>query len=950
MELLSRYDVRREIGRGGMGVVHEAYDTRLHRTVAIKVLTRAEQESQRTLRFEQEARAASALSHPNIVTIHDIESAGAERYIVMEYVDGEPLSAVIGRGPLSPEVALNYALQMASALGAAHRAGIVHRDLKPANVMITRERQLKIVDFGLSKLLAREASPEASTAAARVATEPGVVAGTAGYMSPEQASGDPVDRRSDVFSFGVVLYEMLAGRRAFDGDSHWSVLRAVIHRNPEPLGSVRPDIPRALQQVVEQCLEKDPARRFASGEYLHDALTRLAAAAPSRAWSGGRWLGRVAVIALLFVAIASAMSLYRAYNDRVRAAALQDLERDIDEGRYATAYVRAQDLARSAPDDVAVRRAVQRVSYPSDIVTEPLGATVSFKEYGDPDAPWYTLGVTPLANLRPPVGALHWRITKDGYEAVERHFWWADGRPVTLHRIGERPARMVHVPADSVPNLGAAGITMVPEFWIDVTEVTNAEFKMFVDAGGYQDQRWWKHSIVKDGQALNFTDAMRMFVDRTGRPGPSTWEGGTYPVGRADYPVAGVSWFEAAAFAEFRGKSLPTVNQWQRASGQANVRKDIGVANFGPGPLAVSSLTDLGAFGTYGLAGNVKEWCWNAVDGQRYVLGGSWNEPPYMATTADARPPIDRAETHGIRLVKHLTAPAESALADIRILPQHAPVRSPVSDEVFAAYRRFYAFERTPLQAVVERADETEHWREERVSIAAAYGKERIPIVLLLPSNARPPYQVVIWCPGSYSLDLPETERLTMSYYFDFVVRSGRAVVMPDFHGMWARRAGTPATAQEPERDAFRERIILSAKDLARTLDYLETRSDVDAASAVFYVFSVGGAMLAVPGVEERLKGVILLSAGLPRRPFPPEIDPVNIAPRMRMPVLFLGGRYDYLAPAAASQKPLFDLIGTSPGAKRHVMFESGHVPERIAVIREVLGWLDETLGPVRTN
>jgi dienelactone hydrolase len=187
---------------------------------------------------------------------------------------------------------------------------------------------------------------------------------------------------------------------------------------------------------------------------------------------------------------------------------------------------------------------------------------------------------------------------------------------------------------------------------------------------------------------------------------------------------------------------------------------------------------------------------------------------------------------------------------------------------------------------------------------------------------------------------------MTLSYYFDFVVKSGRAVVMPDFQGMYSRRRATPATARQADSDAYREQVIQSAKDLNRTFDYLATRGDVDRNKVVFYVFSAGGATVPVPAMEPRLAGLIFLSAGLPRRAFPPEIEPANFAPRIKMPVLLLGGRYDYMAPMEVAQKPLFNLLGTPASAKRHVIFESGHVPERIAVIREVLGWLDRTLGP----
>lgn len=948
MQVLSRYDVRREIGRGGMGVVYEAHDARLRRTVALKMLAHGAADPRRRSRFEQEARAASALNHPNIVTIHDVVAIGENDCIVMEHVDGESLSAPIVLGPLAVDVALGYAVQIASALAAAHAAGIVHRDLKPANVMVTRDHRIKVLDFGLSKLLQRDAPSDAATAAhSGPHTEPGLVTGTAGYMSPEQASGDPVDARTDIFSFGTVLYEMLSGKRAFEGDSYWSTLRAVVQHEPQPLGRVRPDVPAAVAKLVARCLDKDPARRFANGTELAAALTTLMPRAAQQ--TGRRRVRRAAAVAIIIAITALAMPLYQTYTARVRAAALEDLERDIDQGRYATAYVRARELERKAPGDAEVQRALLKITSPWTMKTDPQGATVHFKEYGDPNAPWHLLGVTPIAAARPPGGALHWRVTKDGFQPVEGRFWWGLQGVLRLHPISAVPSGMVYAPGGPAP-VPAGPSPMVPAHWIDKYEVTNAEYKPFVDAGAYRDQRWWKHEIIHEGRTLAWADAMRLFVDRTGRPGPATWEAGTYPAGRGDFPVSGVSWYEAAAFAEFMGKSLPTIYQWQFAGGPPNLRHDVRLANFGAAPAPVSSLRDLGPNGTYGLAGNVKEWVWNGTDGQRYIMGGSWNEPPYMATQADARPPADRAETHGIRLVKHTAPPAADSLADLEILEKHFPPRAPVSDEVFDAYRRFYVYERTPLDVKVEGATETEYWKDEVVSIAAAYRNERVPIHLLLPKNAAPPYQAVIWCPGSYSIMLDEGDRMTMSYYFDFVAKSGRAVIMPDFQGFYSRRSTTPARAREPESQAFRDRVIDSAKDLNRTMDYLETRPDIDARNVAYYVFSVGGSTLAVPAMEPRLKGIIFLSAGIPRRLFPPEIEPINFAPRIKVPVLFLSGRYDYLTPVDASQKPLFDRIGAAAAAKKHVIFESGHVPERIAVIREVLGWLDQTLGPIKSR
>jgi serine/threonine protein kinase len=310
MQVLSRYDIRREIGRGGMGVVYEAFDTRLRRVVALKVLSNTALDPGRRARFEQEARAASALNHPHIVTVHDIDSAGEDRYIVMEYVDGQPLNARMAAGPLPVDAALGYAEQIAAALAAAHAAGIVHRDLKPANVMLTQGDRVKVVDFGLSKLMLQDTPPEAKTAThPGPITEPGLVSGTAGYMSPEQASGERVDGRTDVFAFGAVLYEMLAGRPAFAGQSFWSTVRDVLQHEPLPLARIRGDVPSAVQRLVERCLAKDPARRYASGTELHTAILALTRADAGTSASRRGRLIRTAALAVLIGARRPRVSL-----------------------------------------------------------------------------------------------------------------------------------------------------------------------------------------------------------------------------------------------------------------------------------------------------------------------------------------------------------------------------------------------------------------------------------------------------------------------------------------------------------------------------------------------------------------------------------------------------------------------------------------------------------------
>jgi Tol biopolymer transport system component len=271
------YEVLAPLGAGGMGEVWKARDTRLGREVAIKLLPEAlASDRDRLSRFEQEARSASALNHPNIITIYEIGSIDSVSYIAMELVQGRTLRDLIVEGPLPARRLLALAAQVADALARAHEAGIVHRDLKPENLMVTRDGLVKVLDFGLAKLALPE-SGEVSTmpTVAHAETQPGVVLGTIGYMSPEQASGKRADFRSDQFSFGSILYEMATGKRAFSRGTTAETLVAIIREEAEPLGTLAPQVPAALRWMIERCLAKDPEERYASTRDLARDLAHM---------------------------------------------------------------------------------------------------------------------------------------------------------------------------------------------------------------------------------------------------------------------------------------------------------------------------------------------------------------------------------------------------------------------------------------------------------------------------------------------------------------------------------------------------------------------------------------------------------------------------------------------------------------------------------------------------
>ncbi len=315
---LGSYQILSLLGAGGMGVVYKARDTRLNRTVAIKVLPADRvSDPERKRRFIQEARAASALNHPNIITLYDIGSESGIDFIVMEYVAGKTLDQRIPRKGMRLNEALKVAIQMADALAKAHSAGIIHRDLKPTNVMVTDDGLVKVLDFGLAKLTEVSDSNEGTTRTLQSLTEEGMIIGTLSYMSPEQAEGKKVDARSDIFSFGAVLYEMTTGQRAFQGDSKMSTLAAILNKNPKSVIEINTALPRELGRIISHCLRKDPARRFQHMDDLKVELEELkeesdsgklaetpAAVRPARrrwVWGGAALvLGVIAVAVWLF--------------------------------------------------------------------------------------------------------------------------------------------------------------------------------------------------------------------------------------------------------------------------------------------------------------------------------------------------------------------------------------------------------------------------------------------------------------------------------------------------------------------------------------------------------------------------------------------------------------------------------------------------------------------------
>jgi eukaryotic-like serine/threonine-protein kinase len=947
---IGAYKVERKLGAGGMGEVWQARDERLGRDVAIKLLLpHPSNAGGRARALEREARAAGSLNHTNVLTVHDVGEHRGAAYLVTECLQGRSLRARLeAGGRLSLDEALDIGLQVARGLGAAHARGIVHRDLKPENLFLAADGRVKILDFGLATWNGPDGPDAASAPEMGSDSVRSLLAGTAGYMAPEQLRGGPIDLRVDLFALGAVLHEMLAGSPPFRGTSTAATLAAVLEDEPPVLTRRNLDVPPGLSVIVRRCLAKSVDERFASAQEVEAALAEvLRLRSPAPTWSKVLRRPTVALTgAFLVAALLVAAWKWRVVNSRsawARTTAVSEARKLADHGDAFGAFALARRALDVAPDDPQVRQSWLDVSNLAWWTTEPAGAEIAITSYRAPRE-WVSLGRTPLAGVRVPRGLFRIRISKPGFELIQGTAGPGDLEHRRLDPEGSMPG-MVRVAAGRDPvRFGAIG--ELEDFWMDRFEVTNREFREFVDQRGYERREFWKEPFVDGGRTLRWEEAVERFRDSTGMPGPATWRHGTFPEAQADLPVGGVSWYEAAAYAAFAGKSLPTMYHWYRAAALGRFADILTVSNFdGRGPSPVGTYGGLGPFGTYDMAGNLKEWCSTATDRGRFLLGGAWNEPRYVFADYDAAGPFQRSATSGFRLVRYAAPPSASAAAPVSLaaLGRDVRARQPVSDELFRLIERQRAYDRRPVVSTVEGSEETPRWRRETIAIDAPYGGETMRAHLFLPLGAVPPYQTVIFFPAGDAFRLRSSRDMSTAAV-DMVLRSGRAFLYPVYKGTYEREV---SAVEGPF--AARDLRVAWSRDLGRAIDYLETRADVDSRRLAYYGISAGAdAGVLLGALEPRLRSLVLQGAGITGdEGMAPEIDPVNYAPRIRTPILLLNGRFDFDVPYESSQRPLFDLLGTPAGRKRHVVFETGHVLPVDAVEKEFLAWLDGTLGPV---
>jgi dienelactone hydrolase len=981
-ETISHYRILEKIGSGGMGEVYLAEDTKLERRVALKFLPAqycADEEERK--RFIHEAKAASALDHANICSVYEIgETPEGQLFIAMGYYAGKTLKEKIKSGPLSINESLEIAMQIAEGLKKAHGKGIVHRDLKPANIMLTDEGTVKIVDFGLAKLkgLTR-------------LTKSGTTLGTVAYMSPEQALGKEVDQRSDIWSLGVILYEMLTGKLPFKGEYDQAMLYAVINEEPELLSKMRSDIPDELKRIVRRVLEKSPEKRYQTADDFLKELQqfhRSITTPETVVFNFRRFLLRPKVVVptlLMLCVLIPATVFYLQHQARVRWAekeALPQAEKLIEENdcwrSLLPVYHLAKKIEAVIPHDPKLAGIFAKCALSVNVKTDPPGAKVYMKEYMAPESEWEYLGISPLEKIRLPIGVFRWKIEKEGYETVlaaasTYTIDWTKPDlfiPDDLVRVLDKKQT---IPQGMVRVMGAEGaFGKLDDFFIDKYEVTNRQFKEFVNAGGYGNNKLWKERLVRDGKELTWEAAIKAFVDQTGQPGPAGWQAGDFPEGQAEYPVSGISWYEAAAYAEFVGKCLPTISHWAIASGiytPGSFHSYAGMgdtsflapfSNFqGKGPVPVGSLPGVTAFGAFDMAGNVREWCSNETPIGKMIRGCAWGDPTYLFDNVSQAPAMDRSSKNGFRCAVYpepekipLSAFQGFCIADEM---KESITEKPVADAIFQVYKEQFFYDKTDLKVRLESKKESPEWSLEETSFDAAYGGERILAWLFLPRNSAPPYQTVIFLNANGAMDQRSSQDIENWYEFtmflSFIVKTGRAVICPVYKGYFERGNDALARIQNDwTSHQYSEVLIQQVKDLRRCIDFLETRPDIDGRKLALEGLSWGAVIAPVVlAVEERIRASVLIGGGLlSLKDIRPVVHPLNYLSRVKSPALMLNGKYDMWVTPETSQQPMFALLGTPAGHKLWKLYETDHVPPRNEIVKETLAWLDRWLGPVK--
>ena len=633
-----------------------------------------------------------------------------------------------------------------------------------------------------------------------------------------------------------------------------------------------------------------------------------------------------------------------------------------------SAWLASNQINSFAPFFSSMPKNSDDISVESNIDVMQDGASVYWKAY-ETDQEWSFLGKTPLNPVRLPKGILQIKIEKEGYETSLLSMsnptmrlnnfpiyvpWKLD--PINLQPLGSIPAGMVYIQGgDFIPGLTGNGTDPVylHPFYIDKYEVTNKEYKKFMESGGYDNPQYWvEMEFIKDGVSLSLKEAKNIMIDTTGVQGPAGWEVGMYLEGQDNLPVTGISWYEALAFARFKGNILPPMFHWAKAAyppdeiGSPIAPRLLKYSNF-----SQEELLDVGqgqgAYGTFDMAGNAREWVWNIFGGRGLTLGGAFDEPTYLASQTAPLPRMDRSLKNGFRTARLINPRDLNPYGDpiITQAPKDLSFYKPMSDEVFNVYSRNFEVRRSNKEIEKIYVDDGHPlWIKERIRLDVGYNNEKMDVLIFKPKNSFGPSDPVIFHPGAnYFTTPPEIDEVSPGEFgLDFLVKSGKTLIWPAWKGSLNRIPESRSASPEDLLIYFRALNVAWVSDTAKTIDYLETRDDINTDN-IFYMGMSFGALFNTHTLlfENRYKAALLYVGGV-FPSYPPLVDGLNHMPRIKIPFLMLNGEQDYLVPKSSAMF-FYGSTGTPAEDKKIIFYDSGHWPlPRNQMIRETLGFMEK--------
>jgi len=635
-------------------------------------------------------------------------------------------------------------------------------------------------------------------------------------------------------------------------------------------------------------------------------------------------------------------------SEKLLQSTLPEIIKAYDENRTRFVFSKTNELLQDFPENLILKDYYKKVTEEVEIKSSPSNLDVYIKITNDSLGKWEFIGKTPLKSRVPNLSFnIKFKNNDTFYFAVTHPYYLKnkDNNFILPKSLETFPNTTIILGGNktlSIPGFDHLPYSKIGAYAISHYEVTNKEYKVFVDSGGYSNSSYWELPIGK-----NMDFVKKVFTDKFSNTGPSTWSYGNYPDGQDDYPVAGISFYEALAYANFKNASIPNIYQWANAATLSSASSFISASNFSKSQLhKVGSNENSNRYSLYDIAGNAREWVINPSEKNqdfRAILGGSYLDDPYFFNDFYSQNSLDRSPANGIRLVYNLNPAIQNYEGFVGVEKRDFLSEKRISDDVFELLLSQYDYPEKPLEVkIIPLKDVNGSLKVERYEITSAYSDEKLPGYVFFDSKHKGPYKPIIFFPGSNAIHLTNTDVMIKKSLrqFDYLLKEGYAVFHPIYISTYEREDNLKSDYPD-QTDFYKDHVIKWGKDYKRTIDYISSRSDMDLNSLSYYGISWGGSMGNILlAIDDRVKKAVLYVGGLSFQKSKTEVEAVNYTSRIKIPVLMMNGKFDQFFPLKTSQIPMFKLLGTKAKDKKHYLFETGHYVPREKLIIEHLDWI----------